>query len=528
MGKLRIRRMVGAVAVALVVSGCGSTSPSASITAPTASGAEPVPSGDAVVSEEPSVPASPPATSPAATPTSAATPSTGPSLPTPAPPTPAPTTALNRWANAGAYASAVVDDLTATQLGSGRVLFLGTSTDWDTGVASPFASVWDPNEGGTATPAPTLPKVRTQAVVVGLRDGRVLVAGGLNDASQQSYSSAYVFDEAGKGTWTKVGLMHLARSSACAAVLPDGRVLVAGGYFHVAPNYGSTETSATLAAFRAPAVGGFPGLSDVEPPNVGTAMATAELFDPATGAWSDTGPMHYARVGCAATTLADGRVLVAGSAGGQGVTVPEQALETAEVFDPSTGRFALTGHIPRPDRARYGDLHDLWPVGEAGHVPGELLPLPDGGALLVGDSTSLKHEGWMTRTIRWSASGAWSEIAPTFAYYGSPGATPLIATPGVRDLSEAMVVADSGGRVLAIGGYASSRGPGWGSFPMVGTAQAWSAPSGKWSSLPSLPAPRARGLAVELSDGTVIVAGGWSIVPGGDVQVTSILRLGPG
>ena len=47
-------------------------------------------------------------------------------------------------------------------------------------------------------------------------------------------------------------------------------------------------------------------------------MATAELFDPTTGSWSQTGPMTYARIGAAAVTLADGRVLVFGSHGGAG------------------------------------------------------------------------------------------------------------------------------------------------------------------------------------------------------------------
>jgi Kelch motif len=86
-----------------------------------------------------------------------------------------------------------------------------------------------------------------------------------------------------------------------ATLLPDGRVLVAGGT-------GDSEVG-----------------------------ATAEIYDPKTGTFSPTGSMTAARISHTATLLADGRVLVAGGSDEYGLVAP------AEVYDPQTGTFSPTG-----------------------------------------------------------------------------------------------------------------------------------------------------------------------------------------
>src|SRR6266853_421752 len=83
------------------------------------------------------------------------------------------------------------------------------------------------------------------------------------------------------GTWTLTGSMKTARAGQTATLLPDGQVLVAGG-------------------FNEPALGSFNYLS------------SAELYNPATGSWTVTGSMSTARDGHTATLLPNGRVLVAG------------------------------------------------------------------------------------------------------------------------------------------------------------------------------------------------------------------------
>jgi hypothetical protein len=135
---------------------------------------------------------------------------------------------------------------------------------------------------------------RAYHVAAPLRGGRVLVAGGEPDL-QHTLSSAEVYDEA-TGTFTSVGGMAEQRRKAAAAPLNDGTVLIVGG----------SDNDDWRAKSR-----------------------TAEIYDPATKTFRETGELHVARfkIVHAVVTLDDGRVLVAG--GGAGF----------EVYDPAHGVF---------------------------------------------------------------------------------------------------------------------------------------------------------------------------------------------
>jgi hypothetical protein len=77
-------------------------------------------------------------------------------------------------------------------------------------------------------------------------------------------------------------------------------------------------------------------------------LATAEVFDPNTGSWTLTRPMHVARYGHIAVTLSDGKIMVTG-----GTIAPLVATASAEVYDPATGTWhqvasmstTRTGHL---------------------------------------------------------------------------------------------------------------------------------------------------------------------------------------
>ena len=77
----------------------------------------------------------------------------------------------------------------------------------------------------------------------------------------------------------------------------------------------------------------------------GSYIASAEIYDPATGAWTATGSMATPRGGHSATRLADGRVLVAGGSNGSAF------VASAEIYDPATGTWTATGSMATP---RYG------------------------------------------------------------------------------------------------------------------------------------------------------------------------------
>jgi hypothetical protein len=148
----------------------------------------------------------------------------------------------------------------------------------------------------------------------------VLAAGGLSRYDHQ-LASAELYDP-GSESWTPTGAMRVARSRHTATLLPDGRVLVAGGF-------------------------DIQGAMDANVESMG--RGTPEVFDPSSGRWSRTGSMAFPRAGHTATLLTDGRLLVAG---GDAVT---DGGPTAELYDPATGRWTATREHGRSPARPRGD-----------------------------------------------------------------------------------------------------------------------------------------------------------------------------
>lgn len=120
--------------------------------------------------------------------------------------------------------------------------------------------------------------------------------------------------------WTKTDNLGSNRVMHSATLLSDGKVLVVGGTRH-APRDFFTATS---------------------------FLRTAEIYDPALGTWRGTGDMQAARGNHTATLLANGKVLVAGGFGENGVP-----LGTSEIFDPATGAWTRTAGNLSTSRAHH-------------------------------------------------------------------------------------------------------------------------------------------------------------------------------
>jgi len=315
-----------------------------------------------------------------------------------------------------------------------------------------------------------------------LPDGRVLVVGGGGEETVLEglprSPTAELFDP-GTGTWIATPRMIEARAGHSATLLSDGSVLVVGGSgnFLTAELFdpstgmwiatGSTSTpqggghTATLLADgRVLVAGGNPG-SEFDP------LATAELYDPTTGRWTVTTSMATARSWHTATLLADGRVLVVGGGSDErGEEVPSAA---AELYDPRSGRWTATAKV---SEARFGHTATL---------------LPDGTVLVAGGNhpngaPAQSVELYDPSSGRWTATESMAEV---------------------RSSHTATVLADR--MVLVAGGV----GPGTDPVRLT-SAELYDPGSGRWTMTGSMAAPHGFSqTATLLSDGRVLVAGGF-------------------
>ena len=364
---------------------------------------------------------------------------------------------VNRFAPLALAATAVVVALLA-------IGFLVRSTNIGP-PAVPQPTAAPTVQSGTWTATGSMTEGRDAHSATLLPDGRVLVAGGSEAATSEVYDPA-------TGTWAASGVMTAARGGHSATALQDGRVLVVGGYrmgvdedgvgrnvaMTSAELYdpatgswtatedmligqrGAGHTATLLPDGRVLVVGGFPG---------GTMLAAAELFDPATGSWTATGAMIQPRGYHTATLLPDGTVLVAGSLSSE---------TSAELYDPETGIWTETGSMAH-------GRHDF-----------TATLLPDGTVLVTAS------EGTNTAELFDQATGTWTETGSMLdVRLGTYRATLL-----------------SDGSVLATGGVPNRHA----------VVELYDPDTGEWTRVADTSVGRHDHTATLLRDGSVLVTGG--------------------
>ena len=307
-------------------------------------------------------------------------------------------------------------------LQDGRLLITGG--DNGTGAVT-SADIFD--KSGSFSPAAAMNNARIQHTATVLQDGTVLVAGGLSGGVATNTAEIY---SPATGAWTPTsGLMNQARSGHTATLLSDGTVLIAGGDNVGIPQSGleiynpttgtfspvngslssprELHAAAVLQSGQVIILGGFDGTQ---------ALATTDIYDPSSGTVSAGPPMSIARQNFTATTQLDGKVLAAG--GNNGVANGSQDLGTAEIYDPSSGIFSLTGNLVI---ARQGHQAFLLPHNGTILITGGTAPVNGNEASIANAELYYPLETGLDASPSWSG---------TFVPTGSMAAARSYATGG--------------------------------------------------------------------------------------------------
>jgi hypothetical protein len=269
------------------------------------------------------------------------------------------------WGTAAAPAE-MRDIETLTALPDGRVLAVGhfggpgsSRATWTLG-----AALYDPVSGTWSRTQPPLVERDYGATATPLGSGQLLLAGGYQEEPARElpvhehytvFASAETYNPT-SGTWTAVAPMLHPRAHQAAAAMTNGTALIAGGE-------GGIIAPGTLTE------------SDVQ--------SSAETFDPYNGTWQPLPAMGFARAYAEAATLSNGSVIVAG--GGECSLAPGYdacinygnspylslccAASTAEIYEPATGHWAVTGPVLA------GDETALAAIGNEALLAGGDLPL---------------------------------------------------------------------------------------------------------------------------------------------------------
>lgn len=282
------------------------------------------------------------------------------------------------------------------------------------------------------------------------------------------------------GSVRAAGAMLARRAAHTATLHQNGRVLIAGGfgqgddayvdsaevYDPAAGAFAFTgrmavrrccHTATRLPDGRVLIAGGFNG----------SYLADADLYDPTSGEFTPTGSLTTPRMDHVAVLLDDGKVLVAG-----GVGAGWTFLASAELYDPTTGAFTPTG-----DMTAARESHTA-------------TKLQDGRVLIAGG-----HRGRHAAIVIYESAEIYDPVAGSF----SPTGYMTLR----RHKHDGVLLAD--GRVLVTGG--SDERDDQAAYP---SAETYDPATGAFTRVGDMPTVRYKhvGTSLLLDNGRVLIAGG--------------------
>lgn len=365
--------------------------------------------------------------------------------------------------------------VSGTPISTGRYVFNTT-----VGAGSSFAietftlSIYPPVNGFLLTGQMTSPRVEQTATA--LPNGQILIAGGFNNNAATTLQTAELYDPS-TGQSVATSGMTTARREHAAVLLPNGQVLIAGGI-----------------------------------DGNGNILASTEIYDPATGTFSPAGNMVSARAYHTATALFNGKVLIAG-----GYSSPATPTNSVELFDPGTGSFAPVtsmsaarakhaatvidtgdvlitgGETPGGTASNSSDYYQVggpsfvtWFAGPnmtQPRVNHRAVPLADGRVLVTGGNDGT------------------SDLQSAEIYDQSSDMFSSTANMAAQRSSHAMLRLPNG-KILIAGGQNSSAG-------QLASAELYDPDAGTFSATATnMSYPRAELSATILSNGNVLISGG--------------------
>jgi N-acetylneuraminic acid mutarotase len=434
---------------------------------------------------------------------------------------------LETWTDTGPLQTAR-SFATMTLLLDGKVLVAGGA---DTSTNSVTAELYDPATG-TWTPTGNMNEARAYQTATLLPDGQVMVSGGNSNSSAffDARSSIEVYNPA-QGKWTPAGTMEQPRIGHTATLLSDGRVLLAGGIsnsFTAGPAFFSAEiydpvhgTNGPTASMHSPhafhsatllpngtvlVTGGFTE-SQI---SSATATNATEIYDPASDTWTVTGTLNTARWAHRAVLLPGGEILAVGGA----TNASDYSLHSSELYDPtvnpSTGTWTFTGSM---QNARRSLTATLLPNGKVLVTGGEngsgsaytICELYDPLTGVWSNTGSLNfsrfhHAATLLANGKVLVTGGGNDFLSTTPELYDP-ATGLWTTNGTVPsfLSAHTATWLRNGQVLIVG-FIGSTNP----------ARLYNPISDTWTPTGPMITPRTWHKAVSLVDGKVLIVGGQS------------------